>query len=182
MSHTHDNLLSELNLLQNRIEEMRAMLYRENIEHALPDNDFDILLCQVDREFLGMILKDVDEVLPICLLTPVPDAPPWFAGLLNIGGEMVPVVDLKVRISGDHHEVNISDSIVICTTNGKRVGFIISEVSGIHAMIRSEVQAVPDSLVSAPYLLGIAEIDNNTVLLLNIPRLSSIYQFSTESS
>ena len=182
LSHPNDNLLSELSILQTRLDEIRVMLREEIANEALPDETFQILICRTDLEIVGILVTTIEEVVHVCQLTKVPDAAPWFSGLLNIGGEMVSVLDLATKISGVKHDTALTDLIIICQTSNGRTGVVVNEIDGIHQLAKADVQTVSGSLAGAPYLLGAAEIDARTVLLLNIPGLSSSASLSKKVS
>jgi purine-binding chemotaxis protein CheW len=173
MSAPHTEVLKELDTLQRRVDELRSMLRSEAIADELPDGTFYTLVCKTDQEVVGIILRDVEEVLALCWVAPVPDAPIWCPGLLNLAGEMVPVLDLNARIKGTRREPKLSDSIVICNIRQKRLGLIVVEVLGVREMDRKEVQAVSEHLVASPYLLGVAELDGSPMLMLNVSSLLS---------
>ena len=181
LSRPNNSFLSELNQLQNRLDELRVMFRREIANDTLPDGPFQALICRTEKETVSIVVQNVEEVVPICQLTNVPDAAPWFLGLLNLGGEMIPVVDLEAKISGVRHDLALSDLIVVCTSPNGRVGLVVDEVVGIHFLNKNAVQTISGSLAGAPYLLGATEIDAKTVLLLNIQGLSSSATLSPEA-
>ena len=173
MSTPHTDVLKELETLQRRIDEIRGMLRTEVLLDEIPDGVFHVLICRTDREAVGILLRDIEEVLPMCSVTPVPDAPSWLTGVLNLGGEMVPVLDLNGRIAGVAHQPDVGDSIVICLTRGKRLGLVVSEVVGVEQMNRGDVQEVSERLVSSPYLLGMSDLGGSPMLMLSVPSLLS---------
>ena len=107
--------------------------------------------------------------------------PPWFSGLLNLGGEMVPVLDLNARLNGEPHVPALSDSIVICAAQGKRLGLIISEVLGAHEREKIDVQKVSAHIAASPYLLGVTDLNGCPVLLLSVSSLLSTSQLPEEA-
>ena len=173
VSSATNQLLGEFNKLQHRLDELRVLLRKEIAGEELPTGEFYVLVSRTEGEMIGMLIQHVDEVLPLCQLTAMPDSAPWVAGLLNLGGEMVPVLDLSVKISKHAHELELSDLIIVCQVDGKRLGVIVKEVLGVEQLVSTRVQAVPENVSFAPYLLGAAEIEHHAVLILNMPSVSS---------
>lgn len=171
----HADVLKELDALQRRVDELRGMLRSEVWTGEIPDGKFHVLVCRTDLELIGIVLKDVDEVIPMCLVSPVPDSPPWFAGLLNLGGEMVPVLDLSARMGGTSHEPELADSIVICLVEGKRVGVVVCDVVGVYESCKDDLQQVSERFVATPYLVGVSDFDGAPLLMLSI---SGLFSFS----
>lgn len=167
-------VFDRINELQHEIDALRGLLREEEIREALPvDDGLTLLVGRTARETVGIILKDVEEVHPICWTTPVPDAPKWFAGLLNLGGEMVPVLDLNARITGESVEAELTDLIVICKTGEKRIGLILKEAVGISEKSRTDLQPVSERVMTAPFLLGVTNMDSETVMVLSLRGLLS---------
>lgn len=89
-------------------------------------------------------LKDVDEVVRLLPITFVPRVPPWIKGIVSLRGEMIPVVDLRVRL-GFAGEGNYQ-RIMICFRGEERCGFLVEEVRGVVRVRQEEWQEVPAGL------------------------------------
>ncbi len=173
-SNSYEHVLEEIRDLKQRIDVLYS-LYREDLlSEEILEEIFPVLVCRTDVENVGILLKYVDEVVPMCKVASIPDAPSWIAGLLNLGGEMIPVVDLSARINNLSHEAALSDFIVICTIEKKRLGLIVNEVSGVYDKKREELQLVSERMVASPFLLGIADLEGRPLLVLNMSGILSV--------
>lgn len=129
-----------------------------------------LLTFSVDACRYAIDVARVVEVVPRVALRPIPHAPPYLAGLFNLGGELVPAVDLGVRLGGEPCRPRLSTRIIIASDSaGRRLGLIAERVT--------ELITAPDDLFTArhagppreaPYLGPIVTIDDAMIQLIRI--------------
>jgi purine-binding chemotaxis protein CheW len=77
---------------------------------------------------------DVDEVLRMVALTPLPESPRWLAGMLNLRGAATPVVDLRLRLDVPAAEWGLTTPILVVRPGWAPVGLIADEVTGMESL------------------------------------------------
>ena len=87
---------------------------------------------------LCLPLEHVHKVLAMLDLQEVPDAPVHVVGLLNLGGEVVPVVDLCQLLKREPFDYSIDTPILLCECRGRRCGIVVEAVSGVGAIQNSQ--------------------------------------------
>ncbi len=80
---------------------------------------------------LCLPLEHVQKVLAIPALQEVPDAPQHVVGLLNMGGEVLPVVDLCMLLKRPSFDYTIDTPVLLCDSKGRRCGVVVNAVSGV---------------------------------------------------
>ncbi len=125
-----------------------------------------------DEEF-GVEILAVREINRMMEITRVPHAPPFVEGVINLRGQVIPVVDLRRRFGMPPREHDRNTRIVVVELSDKVVGFVVDAVS--------EVLRVPASLVEPPppivggiereYLEGVVKLEDRLLILLNLQRL-----------
>ena len=96
-----------------------------------------------------------------------------------MGGEILPVLNIRKRFSLAHHDVDIDDRIVICEAGARTVAFIADMVVGVVELASEEVdEAVRILPEIAPFIEGVGKLDDNTVLIYDLDRLFSIEETS----
>ena len=125
-----------------------------------------------DEEF-GVEILAVREINRMMEITRVPHAPPFVEGVINLRGQVIPVVDLRRRFGMPPREHDRNTRIVVVELGDKVVGFVVDSVS--------EVLRVPASLVEPPppivggvereYLEGVVKLEDRLLILLNLQRL-----------
>jgi len=123
-----------------------------------------------DQEY-ALGVDQVVEVLRMALLTPVAEAPGGFAGILNLRGQAVPVLDLVQRLAGIRKPADPDQAIVIVSHGERLVGLVVDTVDEVVNLDESAIRP-PDRLLGdrTPYL-GVARWDQRVLLLLDIDRL-----------
>jgi purine-binding chemotaxis protein CheW len=117
----------------------------------------DVLVCAIGPEEYAVELRLLHGVVAATGLTPVPCTPPFVAGLLNLRGEILPVLDLSAALGladSTRHEV------LVAQTQRVRVGLLVGEVQGVR---RIALDSLDRALAGNDFTRGIA--DARTVLL-----------------
>lgn len=127
-----------------------------------------------DEEF-GVGILDVREINRMMEITRVPHAPDFVEGVINLRGQVIPVVDLRKRFGLTETERDKSARIVVVELGDKVVGFLVDSVS--------EVLRVPQTLVEPPppivggidseYIRGVVKLEDRLLILLDLYRLLS---------
>ncbi|HBW56354.1 MAG TPA: chemotaxis protein CheW [Oscillatoriales bacterium UBA8482] len=117
----------------------------------------------------------VEEIFFLPELTPIPSAPADLVGLINLRGELLPVIDLTIRLGYPEPNYAVSDSVIILRFNHIRLGIIVTQVSEVKTIntdvIKTELtdnfQRSFDQLHPSYYLQGVAQVDEHLVMILN---------------
>lgn len=130
---------------------------------------------RVGGEEFGLDVFQVHEILRFQEPTPMPKAPAFVEGVLDVRGTLVPVVDLRKRF--EVHDLRYDDDtrIVLVDFQGERLGLVVDEVS--------EVMRVPETAVSPPpqyvkglaaeFIRGIVRLEGRMVVLMDLDRILS---------
>ena len=125
----------------------------------------------------ALALAAVLRVIRAVELTYLPDAPDNLVGLLNMGGEILPVLNIRKRFSLAHHDVDIDDRIVICEAGVRTVAFIADVVVGVVELDPREVDEAVHILPEMEhYVEGVGKLNDHTVLIYDLNRLFSIQE------
>ncbi|MCP4679105.1 MAG: purine-binding chemotaxis protein CheW [Deltaproteobacteria bacterium] len=161
-------VIEEIGKLEQRLNELRATMAQRLVRESVPKEEFSLFVCRIRNERVGLPIESVEEVLPMCKLASLPEAPPWLAGLLNLRGSMIPVIDALARIERRERSPELRDFLVICSSEERRFGLIVQEVFQIENVDGSLIQPVDRELPQAPYVLGLFQIDGKAVFQLSL--------------
>jgi len=131
-----------------------------------------------DEEYAISILR-IKEIIGYDTVTSVPKTPAWIRGVINLRGNVVPVVDLAVRFGLAERPVTKTTCIIIVewqmATQTTMMGVIADAVSQVMDIAASEIQAAPSfgTRVKVDYLQGMAEMGKKFALLLDIDKILS---------
>src|SRR5258705_6493692 len=85
----------------------------------------------IDRHRFALRLADVRRVVRMVELTAVPEAPAFIAGMINVQGELLPVVNTRRRFRLRERELSVNDQLIIVTAQGRTVALIADAVIGV---------------------------------------------------
>lgn len=100
---------------------------------------------------------DVQEVVRLPALAPVAEVPAHVAGLANLRGDLVPVIDLAMRLGYEPMPLDPAQAVVILSRGTRRVGFVVDRVVGFENIADEQVSDAPE----AP--AGVVPLDDRVV-------------------
>ncbi len=144
----------------------------EGLEEEVLENKF--LMCKLGNEVYGINIQHVTDIIELQKITEVPDMPPYVKGVINLRGQVIPVIDLRLRFHMEEREYDDRTVITVVQIKGNSIGFIVDTAT--------EVQDIPEKDVDPPpnfqseeakqkYIYGLGKIDSEVIILLDIEKL-----------
>jgi purine-binding chemotaxis protein CheW len=135
--------------------------------------ELQIVVCELADEHYGLDIAKVFEIIRHQPITPVPRAPFFVKGVINLRGRIIPVVDLRGRFGMPEAEPTKETRIVVAESSHTRVGLIVDSVSEVLLVPAESVESTPEVAAGADaeYLRGIAKLAERLVLLLELDGL-----------
>lgn len=103
-------------------------------------------------------LNEVSEMLNWpTTITGIPNACPWFLGLINVRESILPITDLAGLVLGKVHHLGVQSRILVIHSEGSNFGFAVEEVLGIESFFKTDLKPIDNSLAQSlfgPYSLG----------------------------
>lgn len=132
----------------------------------------------LDHEEYGIEILRVQEIKGAAAITPIPNAPTWLKGVMNLRGTVVPVVDLRAKF-GLPPSDGLRFSVVIVVNVGTHVvGLVVDAVSDVLDFDPADTAPTPDlgGEVDTSFLTGIAKSSDRLIALLAIDRVVGIHE------
>jgi purine-binding chemotaxis protein CheW len=125
-----------------------------------------------EQEF-GADIMTIREIRGWTETTPLPHAPVYVRGVINLRGVVLPVVDLKARLGATPTDANPKHVIVVVETGERTIGLLVDAVSDILTVTAGDIQTTPELARdgSAGFLDGIAVLADRMVTILSMERL-----------
>lgn len=123
------------------------------------------LIGTIDDQHFAIPVENISEVIRSVKITKVPEAPPAVLGIIDLGGEMIPVIDLRLQLGLSHREHGITERIIIFTKNNSKAAFLVDEVIDVIQVSRDQIQT-KDSIMPGRenMLIGISKYKTHNVL------------------
>jgi len=139
------------------------------------ENRCKYLIFTLGQERYGVVLSSVKEVIGLTDITSIPQAPPFFKGLINLRGKVISLVDLRVKLGLAELEYQAKRTSVIIVEIGETVmGVIVDSVEEVSSYEEQQIerQLEIQSRISRAYIQGVSKTgDGNMVLLIDIQKV-----------
>ena len=132
-----------------------------------------LLLLAVDGQTYALHLEAVDRVLRMAEVTPLPGAPDAVEGVINIQGEVVPVVSIRRRLGLAQRGVAVSDSLVVAHARTRRLAIIAESVLGVVERPADAVVSAGDLARGIQHIEGVLKTSDGLVLIQDLDRFFS---------
>lgn len=130
----------------------------------------DHLAFRIDSLTLGVLLTAVSRVLPAQALTMLPGAPAHVQGVIDVGGEIVPVYDARSRFGLAPRAQALGDVLLLLQTSTRTVCLPADQVCGIVALVESDIVGVADAVPGAEHIAGVASLPDGLLLVHDLER------------
>lgn len=134
-----------------------------------------IVAFSLGTETYGVDIASVREIIPIQRIVSVPRAPSFVEGIINLRGRVIPVLDLRKHFGFEQKKGDPNQRIVLVEAGSESIGVIVDAVSSVLRIPDDCVEA-PASVIVGPeieYINGIAKIDKDLVVLLDLTKIIS---------
>lgn len=130
---------------------------------------------KLDNEIYGINVMQVQEVLRMTEIAPVPGAPDYVLGIINLRGNVVTVMDTRKRFGLVPTEIDDQTRIIIVEAQGNVVGILVDSVAEVVYLRESEMEVAPNvgNDESAKYIQGVCSRDEYLLILVDINKLLS---------
>ena len=136
------------------------------------------------NDIFGIQVGEIREVIDYKKVFKVPGVPECIRGVINLRGEVVPVIDLHSRFYSTTSSINNSTSIVVVELNDENqkipIGIIIDSVQAVTELFEDSIETVPEigNRIRPDFIHGIGKVEDQFVLLLNIPSILDLAELS----
>ncbi len=130
---------------------------------------------RLDNELYGINVLQVQEVLRYTEIVPVPGAPDFVLGIINLRGNVVTVIDTRKCFALPLHEPDEATRIVIIESGKQVAGLLVDSVAEVVNIKNSQVEMAPEvgTTESAKYIQGIANHNKEILILVDVNKLLS---------
>ncbi|MFW6180229.1 MAG: chemotaxis protein CheW [Spirochaetota bacterium] len=148
---------------------------KQQIESQLNEETDQIISFVVGRENFGVLIREVKEVIRIREITRLPKAPDFVKGVINLRGDVIPVIDLREKFSMEVEDYTDMTRVIVVEVDGKSIGMVVDSVSHVLRLSRDQIDPAPPLVggLAGEYIKGVGKLDEKLIILLNIERILS---------
>ena len=134
-----------------------------------------MIVFRIGEEEFATDIKIAKEIVVMRPITPIPETRDFVEGVMNLRGNLIPVLDLRKRLRAARADGHNQVRIIIATLEGKQTGLMVDGASEVIRVSDEMIEPVPDviSEIGAEYVLGVINMGSRFITLLDLERVLS---------
>jgi purine-binding chemotaxis protein CheW len=133
-----------------------------------------LVVFSLDDQRYALSLACVQRAIRVVAITPLPGAPAIVLGIIDLGGVVIPVINIRRCFNRPPRDIHLSDHLLVATTGKRTVALLVDETKGV-------IEASPESYAPAGEILpglelvdGAMKVENGLILIHDLDRLLSL--------
>lgn len=133
------------------------------------------VIFRLGKEEYGVEIVNVKEICEYKESVKVPNTPKFVDGIINLRGDITPIINLKKRFHLDEGDINSDTRIIVINIQNRQVGFIVDEASQVLRISEEDIEPAPDLVagVDRKYIIGVGKLADRIILLLDLEYILS---------
>lgn len=154
---------------------MADAMANEQLEQREDTQKGKFLTFSLGKEFYGIEIRYVTEIIGIQPITEVPELPEYVRGIINLRGKIIPVMDVRLRFKKPPREYNDRTCVIVVDIRNISIGLVVDSVSEVLAIREEDIVAPPDmgKGLNNRYIKGVGKVGSDVKLILDCDRLLS---------
>ena len=135
----------------------------------------EFLTFTLGREEYCIDILKVREIRGYDAVTRVANAPDFIKGVINLRGNIVPIVDLRIKFRLEHVEYGDHTAVIILGILERTIGVVVDSVSDVISLAHERIKPAPEfsAALNTQYIQGLATLDDRMIIVVNIEKLIS---------
>jgi len=123
-------------------------------------------------------LNQVIRVIHAVEFRKLPKAPEIVAGIINVKGEIIAVIDVRKRFGIKSREIDPDDQLIIADTGKRKVALWVDKVEGVENLNASQRVDTSEALSYAKYINGVVKVADNLILIYDLEQFLNLEEES----
>lgn len=135
--------------------------------------EIQLVVFTLAGEDFGVPIAQVREINRLVPITAIPKAPPSVLGVINLRGNVTPVMSLRDRFGFPRSENSEATRIVVSEVGTETVGFVVDAVTEVLRLDEGMIEPAPESAaeVDAEFIKGIGKMDDRLIIVLDLEKV-----------
>ena len=148
---------------------------REDRKQQFSGEVIQVVSFRLGSEEYGVDIAQVQEIIRMVEITHVPRAPRFMEGVINLRGQLIPIIDLRTRFRMSRTAATKSTRIVVTEIGSKRVGIVVDSVSEVLNIPIENVEDAPEMIagVGTEYIQGVGKMNDRLIIMLDLTMVIS---------
>lgn len=150
--------------------------FQNKKNNNLQREEKQFIVFSISGENFGVGVNQIRQIIPVMESTHVPNAPSFVKGVIDLRGDIIPIVNLREKLSFKDNDIQDKNSkIIIVELNKNIIGMEVDSVSEMMRVYADEISEAPKIVkgISKNYLDGVVKHNNRLLILLDLSRTLS---------
>ncbi len=137
------------------------------------EGESQLVVFVMENEEFACSINNVREVLKMIRVTPLPRSLDFVEGVINMRGEVIPVIDLRKRFGLPEAERTDENRIIIVEVEDRMVGLIVDSVREVLSLSDQHIQEAPSQVAGGKtdLIKGVGKADDRMLIILDLSRI-----------
>ncbi len=146
----------------------------QQINYASMGNQ--LITFTIQDELYGVDILKIQELIGFSEVTPVPNLPGYILGVINLRGNVIPVIDLRKKFNMRHKDYDKFNVIIVLKVENRFIGLVVDSVHDVVSLSDEKVGDTPSftTQIDTSFIKNISQIDDKLVVILDTDKIMSI--------
>lgn len=138
----------------------------------------EYVIFKINEEYYGIDIDNVENIEKIIPITRVPYTEEYVLGVVNLRGNIIPVIDLRTRFSIEKKEFDDESRIIIVNVNDLRIGMVVDASSEVLRLSRDDIDSAPSvkGNVNLDFVKEIGKNDGRIIMLVDLKKILGLIE------
>lgn len=137
------------------------------------DSEIQLILFDINNVEYALNINSISEIIKLTPINPLPGAPEFIRGVINLRGKIIPIVDLRERFIVKTLQFTKKTRVIIANVQNNEIGLIVDAVTDVIGLQSDKIEpplAVIEGL-KMEYVEGIIKFKNKLIIIINIEKI-----------
>ncbi|MDO4765034.1 MAG: chemotaxis protein CheW [Eubacteriales bacterium] len=133
------------------------------------------IVVRFNKEQFGININFIQNIVRMTSITRVPNVPNYIKGVINLRGEIIPIMSLRIRLDLEPDEITNQTRIIIVNVNDNLVGLFVDEVLEVIILEDEQIdkQVKEGNDTKSKYIYGVGKLEDRLISLFNVEQIIS---------
>ena len=139
--------------------------------------EIQLVIFKIGDEEFGVNIHQVKEIVRLVPITPIPRAPKFIEGVVNLRGQILAVMDLAKRLELPSRPRSEKTRIIVVEVEDNTVGMIVDEVTEVLRLPLEKIEKTPqivESEIEQKYIKGVGKLDERLLIIIDLANILSL--------
>jgi purine-binding chemotaxis protein CheW len=131
---------------------------------------------KMGNEEFGIDILNVKEIIRMLNITKIPNSPVYMEGIINLRGQVIPVIDLRTKLGMPKRKADTDTRIVVVDIEGRTVGFLVDAVSEVLRIPKNITEAPPEITtgINSEYITAVGKLEDRLLTMIDLNKVMLI--------